>query len=185
MPCLPILRGGTFDSNQQQATDMRLLTTILMIWPITVFGMTTPDALPPYGLWECEFEVGVTCNWNDHSKLPECEMMPADLKRDERIFKLDLESSPMSFSSNENEDLHYIGPTGGVWTFVTAGGFFLSSEPEFVIVINPSKRTFTFTWFDSPPYRNYLVGEGTCTNITPKEPEKPTEGETKDTPVKG
>lgn len=78
----------------------------------------------------------------------------------------------------EKHSLHYVGPEGGVWTyFLPALSVF---GIDLVIVISPSKHAFTFNMFDTSPLHSFFVGNGTCTNIIPKENDKPTKDETKD-----
>jgi hypothetical protein len=159
---------------------MRLLTTILLLWPITVIGDTSPDALPPWGVWKCEAEAGVDCEWEDHSKLPECELVLGEDLKGSTLY-LDLESFRFAFyeigkGKDKGARLHYIGPQDGVWAMVSE----ITWLGGYVIVMSPSKRTFTLTRFKTPTDRSYALGEGICTNITPKEPEKPTEGEAKE-----
>ena len=44
---------------------MRRIATILLIWPLIVFGESDLDALPPWGIWECEFEAAFECDWKN------------------------------------------------------------------------------------------------------------------------
>jgi hypothetical protein len=170
---------------------MKLLSLILLISPITVFGFESPDALrrifylpdalPPYGIWECEVEAAADCSWSDHSKLPECELASEEDLKEGLLakFALNTESSLITFYPDMEEklSLHYVGPKGGVWTYIyTDDSVF---EISFLIVISPSKHTFTFTMYGRSP-DGFGVSDGTCTNITPKGYDKPTEDEAKD-----
>jgi hypothetical protein len=151
---------------------MRLFA-ILLIWPVTVFGDSSPDALPAWGLWKCQYETAVECEWKDHSKLPECELEDITQKR----FGINLETSPKTISFPVGGmPIRYIGPGGDAWTLVHKDTFF---DSRIITILSPSDGKFRQAILDTQgPNYSYVIG--TCTNITPKEPEKPTEGDAKE-----
>jgi hypothetical protein len=152
---------------------MRLLTTILLFWPIIAIGGTRPDALPPWGLWECKWERGFSCYWEDQSKRPHCSLDEKDIFFEGNAFRINLESSPYTITNfelgGEIGKLHYLGPEDGVWT--------LSAAPLRVFGINPNNgkyRGVINVW------GSIVIIEGTCINITPKDEEKKPAIESKD-----
>ena len=176
---------------------MRLFTTALLIWPIIAIGGASPDALPPYGAWKCSLEAAVQCEWADHEKLPDCKFE----KDDPLPLCIDLRSTPYTMYFSCNRELHiglrYIGPEDGMWTLsgvLPFGGIMM-------LGINPRETTIRVI---SEPWGDYWISDGSCiritpkdeerkpaiesrdkgTNITPKEPDKPADGGTKDTPTK-
>jgi hypothetical protein len=176
---------------------MRLLTILFLFWPITIIGAASPDALPPYGTWKCTLETAVECEWADHEKLPDCKFE----KDGPMPLCIDLRSTPYAMYFNCDKGLHtelrYIGPEDGMWTLsglLPLGGIMM-------LGINPRATTIRVI---SEPWGDYWISDGSCiritpkdeekkpadksndkgTSITPKEPDKPVEGGTKDTPTK-
>ena len=115
---------------------MRLIATILLIWPISVFGELFPefhieafipeliiseifsdDVPPPYGVWECELKGGYSCKWEDVYKDPVCGLVQ-DFEQELGSFRIDLESSQFTATifSKEGEPLHYLGPEKNVFS---------------------------------------------------------------------
>jgi hypothetical protein len=147
---------------------MRLLATILVIWPMTVFGLSSPDAVPPYGLWECKAEAGFRCNWKNQTRQPDCRL--EDSATYEKSIHIDLRDKPFRAISPdadwEPSKLEYVGPEDGMWT--------LADAPMLVMGINPSEGKF-YVFESAIIFGSYAIVAGICTNITPKESEKPTE----------
>ena len=169
------------NNNQQQATDMRRIAIIFLIWPMIVMGSTSTDALPPYGIWECVFETGYDCDWKDRSKSPHCVLPSDEELKQGFVFSLNLESSPKTSSYPGGDwELLYIGPEGGAWTLLHAETFF---DSRVITIVDPSNGKFHLTVLDTrSPFRDLGYAVGTCTIITLKESEEPTEGE--DTPAR-
>ena len=149
---------------------------------MAVFGESSPDALPPWGIWECIYKAEVSCEWEDYTKSPKCEVTPfEEISRDS--FRVDLESSPKALSVDEDElPLQYIGPGGGAWTFVNKGTFF---DTRLITILSP-RGNFRQSALDTLEPK-YIYAVGTCTNITPKESEnyKPEGGDKKESPARG
>ena len=154
---------------------MRLLATIFLVWPISVFGHEIPDASPPFGLWECSFSCLIWCDLDIPGKMFECEPVGEQVCVDdidlERLIIIDLRSTPYSLKdsivNNETEVLHYLGQKAGRWV--------LFNDAIEVSELDPNKgKIVHMGYLPDDLWPPYSIMQGTCTNITPNEPEKPT-----------
>lgn len=160
---------------------MRIFAAILLLMPLTVIGYERSKE--PYGLWKCKTVSVYSCElrldlllqpgWNDVK--PDCESPDhaLDWDADEATIYFDLRSSDYTFTLSGDLDKYPMKHIDN-WVFGTT----VPVEAMGYLYPDINKWAAHLGTMHYPDGYTYM--EGTCTNITDQEPEKPTEGESKD-----
>ena len=154
---------------------MRTLAIVLLFWSVHAFGLESPDAPPPHGMWACLYEAATMCEWENHEKPPECILVNLEVAESACF---DLRSTPYTVydcqvSSTDTyikrDRIVYSGPEGGMWTLVGGSLGVAGIEPG-----SGKLRVIASIW------GGYIIQEGSCTNIEKKKTEKKADSLSKD-----